>query len=168
MVEAEAMRYRRRIEGIDGRTYEFTALGIDLNKMTRDQLFDFVQDYAGTRKLTVELVREDGTRWAYRSSDFLKNELFQKHIGFERVEMPAESILAARPRRVAEERQEAALLTFWLGSDKYSVRFRGETLPGTYEEFVANRDKIAGVWEADGTRISTTEFLRRVRETTQG
>jgi len=177
MVEAEAARYKRMVEGVDGRNYEITAAGTDISRMNNDQLFRFVSDNAGSRRCNVELVREDGSRYTYKSTEFLRNELFQRHIGGLRgqerefgtetiaAERPREEVLASRPRRVDVREGD---MTFAFGCDvdgvHYTVQWTGETLPTSRREFMANISEVAKVTDENGRNFNVDAFTRKARE----
>jgi hypothetical protein len=176
MVEAEASKYKRMVEGVDGRNYEITAAGTDISRMTNDQLFRFVSDNAGTRRCGVELVREDGSRYAYKSTDFLRNELFQRHIGGlsgqERrfgdetiaAERPREEVLASRPRRM-DVREGEPTLAFGCEIDgvHYTVQWNGDTVPRSGREFLAHTAEIAKVTDENGRNVNVDYFVRTAR-----
>jgi len=177
MVEAEARRYARTIEGVDGRNYEITAAGIDISRMNNDQLFEFVRAQAGSRRCTVELVRDDGSRYTYKSTDFLKNELFQVHIGGLRGQerrfgdetiaaaRPPEEVLASRPRRM-DVREGEPTLAFGceINGVHYTVQWNGNTVPADRREFMAHTTDIARVTDENGRVMNIDSFVARARD----
>ena len=176
MVESEAARYKRVVEGVDGRNYEITAAGTDISRLSNDQLFRFVSDNAGTRRCDVELVRDDGSRYTYKSTEFLRNELFQRHIGGltgqERrfgdeaiaAERPHEEVLASRPRRMEVKEGEPTLA---FGCDvngvHYTVEWNGENVPRNGREFLSSTANIAKVTDENGRNVNVDFFVRTAR-----
>jgi len=55
---------------------------------------------------------------------------------------------------------EAMAHRYWIGSEAFTIRYRGDELPKNFDEFMANKSLIAGVWAADGTKVATKDFLR--------
>ncbi|NYZ60891.1 hypothetical protein H0O01_04315 [Candidatus Micrarchaeota archaeon] len=177
MVEAEAARYKRTVEGVDGRNYEITAAGTDISRMSNDQLFRFVSDNAGSRRCNVELVREDGSRYTYKSTEFLRNELFQRHIGGLRgqerefgtetiaAERPREEVLGARIVRT-DVREGNPTLAFGCDLDgvHYTVEWNGNTVPASRREFMAHIGDTVKVTNERGGSVDIAAFVRKARE----
>jgi len=55
---------------------------------------------------------------------------------------------------------EALAHRYWIGNEAFTIRYKGDELPKNFDEFMAHKDLLAGVWAADGTRVKTNDFLR--------
>lgn len=153
------------VQGADGRIYEFTVrsenrellkrIGEELYYNNRaTSLFEFVQNYAGTRRLQVRVADAEGGPWTtVTDADYMRNRMFQRDISPPSAEVTAEEeritstphrTTATRPVRV-EERPEAERHTYAIivGNERYIFNFEGER-PRDWADLFTRRNSIIG------------------------
>jgi len=184
------------VQGADGRLYEFTVRSEDAQLLARmdrelnvnnraDLLFDYVQSYAGTRRLQARVQEAEGGQWsAVTDTDYMRNRMFQRDISPASVtEVSAEAevitpsrtsaVAAARPVRV-EEGAEAERHTYAIriGNERYVFDFEGER-PRDWADLVARQDGIVGGFGhyvgnsyvgVVGTEAALDQMFQKIRE----
>ena len=185
------------VQGADGKLYEFTVRSEDANLLARmdrelnvnnraDLLFDYVQNYAGSRRLQVRVQEAEGGQWSsITDEDYIRNRMFQRDISPPRAEVSADedrttltptrtsTAATTRPVPVAEEAEaERHTYAIRIGNERYVFDFEGER-PRDWADLVARQDGIVGGFGhyvgnsyvgVVGTEAALDQMFQKIRE----